>query len=222
MKGITILSEWDTLQRAVDGQSIFRYGDGEGSIMAGRDAKSQQRDPRLAKIMREGLLRPGLALPCIPTFDRNGAKWHSFWHKWEARFRPFLSPSVVYGSAFVSRADSATHIDTPEFWSLMRRLWKGKDVVLVRGSGKSLTKDRLEPEAESVHEILCPVRHAFSEFDSLCDELRAVHGGRTCLLACGASATAMAYVLGNEGIHCVDLGHAGLFVGRREGQFNPQ
>lgn len=216
---MTILSEQETLQRAVDGQSIARYGDGECGIMSGRAAKSQEHHPVLARLMKECLRAPGVVLPCIPTFDRKGAKWTSFWHKYEARFRPYLSPSIVYGSAFVSRPDSATHIDTPEYWNLMRRLWVGKDVVLVRGSGKSLTKERLETEAESVHEILCPVRHAFSEFDSLCDELRAVHGKRTVLLACGATATALAYVLGNEGLHMVDLGHAGLFIGRREGQF---
>lgn len=220
MKGFTILSEWDTLRRAVDGQSIARWGDGELGIMAGRAAKSQEHSTRLARFMKDCLKAPGVVLPCIPTFDRNGAKWTSFWHKYEARFRPYLSPSVVYGSSLITRPDSANHIDTPEYWNLMRRLWKGKDIVLVRGSGKSLTKERLEGEAESVHEILCPVRHAFSEFDHLCDELRAVHGGRTVLLACGATATALAYVLGNEGIHCVDIGHAGLFVGRREGQFN--
>lgn len=217
---MTILSEQETLQRAVDGQSIARYGDGELGIMSGRAAKSQEHHPRLAMLMKECLRAPAKVLPCIPTFDRKGAKWTSFWHKYEARFRPYLSPSVVYGSAFVSRPDSATHIDTPEYWNLMRRLWVGKDVVLVRGSGKSLTKERLESEAESVHEILCPVRHAFSEFDNLCDELRAIHGKRTVLLACGATATALAFVLGNEGLHMVDLGHAGLFIGRREGQFS--
>lgn len=221
MKGITIMSEWDTLRAAVEGRSIYRYGDGELGIMSGRAAKSQEHDPRLAAIMRRGLLEPGNSIPCIPTFDRSGAKWTSFWHKYEARFRPYLSKNVHYGSAFVSRPDSATHIDTPAYWDLMRSLWKGKNVILVRGSGKSLTKERLEAEAESVHEILCPVRHAFSEFDHLCNELRAVHGKRTVLLACGATATALAFVLGNENIHCVDVGHAGMFVGRREGQFQP-
>lgn len=221
MKGYKILSEWDTLQQALKGVSIYRYGDGELGIMSGRAAKSQEHDKRLAAIMKRGLLEPGIALPCIPTFDRNGAKWHSFWHKYEARFRPFLNPAVQYGSAFVSRPDSATHIDYPAYWNAVRQLWQGKHVVLVRGSGKSLTAERLEG-AKGVLEILCPVRHAFTDYDKLCALIRTQHDGRTVLLACGATATAMAYELGNEGIHCVDGGHIGMFCGRREGQFNPE
>lgn len=223
MKGIRIMSEWDTLQAAVGGRSIYRYGDGELGIMAGRGAKSQEHHPMLATLLKQGLLdKTGAAIPCIPTFDRNGAKWTSFWHKYEARFRPYLRADITYGSAFVSRPDSATHIDTPDYWDLMRKLWKGKDVMLVRGSGKSLTAERLMDEAASVEEILCPVRHAFSEYGALYERIEKEHAGRTVLLACGAAATALAYELGNNGVHMVDLGHAGMFVGRREGQFNPE
>lgn len=218
MKGFVIQDETTTLQAVVNGASIGRLGDGEVKLIQGHSAKSQEYDKRLATLMKEFVWSPGKVLCGVPTFDRNGPKWTSFWHAYERRFRPLMNPSVRYSSAFVSRPDSAPHIDCKTYWDLMRQLWKGKDIVLVRGSGKSLTKDRLDAEAASVHEILCPVRHAFSEFDSLCDEIRAIHGKRTVLLACGATATALAYVLGNEGIHMVDLGHAGLWVGRREGQ----
>lgn len=220
MKGFRIMSEWDTLKAAVDGKSLSRAGDGEGAIMQGRSAKSQEYDRRLASIMRECFTKPSdKVLACVPTFDKSGPKWPTFWHKWEPRFRTLMNPAMTYGSAFVTRPDSCPSIDYPAYWTLMRSLWAGKDVVLVRGSGKSLTAERL-PEAANVHEILCPVRHAFSEYDTLKARLKAEHAGRTVILACGATATALAYELGNEGIHCVDLGHAGMFVGRREGQFN--
>lgn len=222
MKGFRIMSEWDTLQAAVNGKSLARSGDGEAAIMQGRSAKSQEYNKRLASIMRECFTKPSEhVLACVPTFDKSGPKWHSFWHKWEPRFRTLMNPVMTYGSAFVTRPDSAPAIDTPAYWNLMRSLWAGKDVVLVRGSGKSLTAERL-PEAASVHEILCPVRHAFTEYDTLKARLKAEHAGRTVILCAGATATALAYELGNDGVHCVDLGHAGLTIGRREGQYAAQ
>lgn len=218
MKGYKILSEWDTLQAAIKGKSLARAGDGEGALMQGRAAKSQEYDKRLSAIMRECFTKPSdKVLACVPTFDRKGPKWNSFWHKWEPRFRTLMNPAMVFGSAFVSRPDSAPHIDYPLYWNTMRSLWAGKDIMLIRGSGKSLTHERIEG-ANSVEEILCPVRHAFTEYDALCARVRSSHGGRTVIACCGATATAMAYELGNEGIHVVDLGHAGLWLGRREGQ----
>lgn len=222
MKGFRIMSEWDTLKAAVDGKSLARSGDGEWKIIQGHSAKSQEYDKRLAAIMRECFTQPSdKVLACVPTFDKNGPKWRSFWRMWEPRFRALMNPSMTYGSSLITRPDSAPHIDYPAYWTLMRSLWAGKDVVLVRGSGKSLTAERL-PEAANVHEILCPVRHAFSEYDTLKARLKAEHAGRAVILCCGATATALAYELGNEGIHCVDLGHAGLTIGRREGMYAVQ
>lgn len=220
MKGYDIRSEWETLVNAVNGMSLGRSGDGEQKIATGKSAKSQQYDKRLADILKAFYKAPGVVMCGIPSFDKRSPKYVTFWRGYEARFRPLLNPSVVYFNAFVSRPDSSPWIDVPEYWQAMRQLWAGKDVILVRGSGKSLTKERLEAEAESVHEILCPVRHAFTEYDNLKATLKREHAGRTVLLAAGATATALAYELGNEGIHMVDLGHAGMFVGRREGQFN--
>lgn len=218
MKGFNILSETETLQAAVNGMSIARLGDGEIKVAAGGNAKSQQRHPRLAALIRELLIRPGLeVLPCVPTFRKDSPK-RQFWNGQEPRFRALMSPDVQYGSSLITRPDSAPWIDTPEYWDLMRSLWAGKDVMLLRGSGKSLTPERLSL-AKSVQEVLTPVRHAFSEYDNLKSIVRSEHGGHTVLLACGSTATALAYELGNEGIHMVDVGHAGMFVGRREGQF---
>lgn len=222
MKGFQILDEYDTITAALNGMSIARAGDGEGAIMQGRSAKSQEYDKRLAAIMLECFTSPcDEVLACVPTFRKDGPKWQSFWHKWEPRFRTLMNPKQLYGSAFCTRPDSEPRIDTPAYWELVRSLWLGKDVMLVRGSGKSLTPERLEGAA-SVQEVLCPVRHAFSEYDNLCRIVRQEHAGRTVLLCCGSTATAMAYELGREHIHCVDVGHIGMFVGRREGQFNPE
>ena len=221
MKGFDVRGEYETLRAVVAGASIGRLGDGEAKLIQGHSAKSQQYDRRLAGIMREFLQRPGITLCGVPTFDRSGAKWVSFWAGWERRFAAIMNKNITYYSSLITRADSATHIDTPAYWDMMRSLWRDKDVMLIRGSGKSLTAERL-PEAKSVQEILCPVRHAFSEYDNLCRIVRAEHGGRTVILCCGATATAMAYELGNERIHVVDLGHAGLTIGRREGMYNQE
>lgn len=221
MKGFTIRNEWETLQAIVSASSCGRFGDGEEKLMRGQSAKSQEYDKRLASIMRAFIREPGKVLCGVPTFDRNGPKWHSFWKHYEPRFRAVMNPSVVYYSSLITRPDSAPNIDSPLYWDTMRSIWSGKDVMLVRGSGKSLTAERL-PEASAVQEVLCPVRHAFSEYDNLRALIKREHAGRPVILCCGATATALAYELGNEGIYCIDLGHAGLTIGRREGQFNTE
>lgn len=217
MKGFVIKDERETLSAVIAGKSVARLGDGEIKLIQGHSAKSQERNSRLAGLMRSLMHCPGAVLCGIPTFDKRSPKYSSFWHAYERRFRPLMNPSVTYFSAFVTRPDSAPWIDTPDYWDAVRSIWRDKDVMLIRGSGKSLTPDRL-PEAKSVQEVLCPVRHAFSEYDNLCRIVRSEHGGRTVILCAGATATAMAYELGNENIHMVDLGHIGLWLGRREGQ----
>jgi hypothetical protein len=114
-----------------------------------------------------------------------------------------------YGSAFVTRPDSAPWIDTDEYWGLVSSLWVGQDVTLVRGSSKSFTAERLlSAGAGTVTEIIAPRQHAWTRADELLERI----GRPTRALLClGPTATVLAVDLCARGVHAVDLGHLGMF-----------
>lgn len=212
------ISEAATLEAAHTGLNLARFGDGELKLATGRDAKSQEFDPQLQHALK-AILRdrswPGLA--CIPRIDRRSPKLKL----WESYARPpylaLYDQLAPYGSAFITRPDSAPWIDTPEFWARITDLWRDRDVVLVRGSSKSLQAHELT-EALSVHEIIAPRQHAWAAHRDLIAQLR--NEQRRVLLCLGATATVLAYWLAvHHQVNAIDLGHVGMFM-RREGRFD--
>jgi FkbM family methyltransferase len=154
-----VLSERETLAAAHRGASLARYGDGELKLALDRDAKSQHGDQGLAKRLRQILAAPtGACLVCIPNIESKTPK-AEFWAQYKADryvrlYRgPRLAVGPAYGSSFITRPDSAPWIDRPEYWRRVVDLWRGQDVVLVRGSSKSLTAADLV-DARSVDETI--------------------------------------------------------------------
>jgi hypothetical protein len=208
-----VLGEYDTLAAIVGGRSIARYGDGEFKMAAhGAGIKSQCANPRLSRRLKEILHESGECLVGIPNIkecvEKNPnldkvefwIKQRAFWH---------LLTDREYVSSFITRPDSAPWIDTEEYWSMLESLWRGQDITLVRGSGKSFTADRLmEAGAKTVREIQAPRQHAWAEYDSL---MRKIGTPDRVLLCLGPTATVMAVDLCAKGVHAIDLGHAGMF-----------
>ena len=208
-----VVSEWATLAHAHAGGSIARYGDGELKMALGRSACAQAADPRLAKILRTILAdTSGDCLPCIPNIAVKTAK-DPFWTQYRAgQYTRLYTAKGPYGSAFVSRPDSAPWIDTEDYWASVSELWNDREVVLVRGSGKSLKFGDLHGAAK-VQEILCTPQNAFVYFDELVEMLKGEK--RRVLLCLGPTATALAWELSKTGVHALDLGHVGMFMRRR-------
>lgn len=206
------LTEAQTLEAAHEGRSISRFGDGELKLATGRDCVSQQFDPNLQQRLRAILRAPGAGpLVCIPLDNPHSPKaplWRTFR---AAKYTSLYDDRGTYGSPFITRPDSSPWIDTPVYWSKVVDLWRGLDVVLVRGSEKSLRASDM-PEAASVSEIIGPRQHAFAQADSL---YRMLNGERRRVILClGPTATVLAYYLGIEGVHALDLGHVGMFMRR--------
>lgn len=204
MRYPSVLSEVETLTAVANGRSLARYGDGEFNACRGVRLKCQDATPGLDVRLREILRDPGECLVGIPNIhsDTPKATWRNY--LWAANL---LNPQVQYGSAFISRPDSAPWIDTPAYWALLESVWRGKDVVLVRGSGKSLTAEELTGAA-SVREVLGPPQHAYAERKRL---VASVGHPDIAILCLGPTATVMAVDLCARGVHAVDLGVIGLF-----------
>lgn len=218
------LTEAETVERALAGESLSRFGDGEFNLALGRNCQSQWANPKLAAELRQILLQaPKGCLPCLPypfPASPKRANWLKF-EKYDLQLG-----KQQFGSAFITRPDSSPWIDTAEYWDRVTDFWRGKDVTLVLGSMRSLKPDAL-PEAANVRAIWGTYRDAYGVEKMLpndarnhpnalrsIDEIMEAVGtpGHTVLLCLGATATVMAARLTERGVHAVDLGHIGLFM----------
>ncbi len=203
-----VLSEEETLERVLGGQSIARFGDGELKLMLGRDCVSQRADGALAMEMQMLLGRKTAALMAIPTIDERNPKVAS-WKKMAPKFANFTSDKP-YGSSFITRPDNAPWINTKKFFDQIESLWSGNRVTLVCNGKRSLTKDFLEARGAQVDWVECPYRDAYS---SISDLSRAVlrYDNYRVILCAGPTATCLAERLARAGRHAIDLGHIGMF-----------
>jgi hypothetical protein len=115
----------------------------------------------------------------------------------------------VFGSSFITRPDSAPWIDTPEFWADLASLWKGRDVVLVAGTERSLRVEQLVG-VNDCRRVAVPRRDAYAEIDRIVEEIGLPAG--PVLMCAGPTATVLAARLGKKGVQALDLGHIGMFM----------
>lgn len=204
-----VLSEFDTLQAAIDGQCLSRFGDGELRIATGGNAISQNGSPELKAELRRILAEPRKnCLVGIPNIISQTPKAGS-WQKYGVKQFVDLYRLPLYGSSFITRPDSAPWIDTPQYWDMVRSLWSGKDIVLVTG-GHNGIKPEFLVGANSVRTIVGAQRDAFATIGNI--EVAIGQPSGSVLICLGATATALAWRLAAKGIHAVDLGHIGMFM----------
>lgn len=214
MKYPSVVSEHKTLDLILKGHSIARYGDGELRIADHvTTIKNQNADPRLTERLAQILHDSGECLVGIPNIhsvisEQVSDQKVEYWTKYLA-YRHLLVDRP-YVSAFITRPDSAPWINTAEYWAEVETLWKGLDVTVVRGSGKSLTTADLNG-ARTVTEIICARNSAFTDYDAILDRIVSVKPKRV-LIGLGPTATVLAVDLCARGIHAIDLGHLGMFL----------
>lgn len=69
------LSEAETIERAIGGANLARYGDGEFNIAKGGNCVSQKASAKLAAELRRILEKaPAGCLPCLPDPNCGGGK----------------------------------------------------------------------------------------------------------------------------------------------------
>lgn len=205
----SVMSEEATLDAALAGRSLARFGDGELKLARERDCVSQKASPALASELKAILKDPGEALVCIPNLARNakGAVWKQYG---EAPYAGLYGEGP-YGSAFITRPDSAPWIDTPDYWAKVRSLWAGKDIVFVTGARQSSLRLPMLDDAASVRQILTAShRDAYEEIDALEAEIGTPAG--PVILCLGPCATVLAWRLAKKGVHALDLGHIGQYM----------
>lgn len=226
MKYPPVLSEDETLKIGLGGVNLARYGDGELSLALGGDCVSQVRDKSLAAELRRILVLPsGGCLPCIPNVFAPGTK--PAWAKYAgARYSSLYLPDYPYGSAFITRPDSAPWIDRPDYWARVESLWSRRRVVLVKGTERSLRAGMME-SAAAVIEVDAPRRDAWAVAPDLLRRIESEYAAAVAayiesddkgesyplvLLCVGATSTVLADWLARVKIPAIDAGHIGMFA----------
>lgn len=207
-----VLSEFETIRQALAGKSLARYGDGELRLMAGRGtAVTQEASPKLAAELRDILKNPPAnCLVCLPI-AKNSPKGEMWARYQDHSFLKYFGPGP-YGSAFISRPDSAPWIDTDAYWRDVRSLWEGKDVIFVAGTDRSLRDDDFA-SARNFCRIEAPRRDAYAHIDQIEAGICAIAQlGTRVILCLGPTATVLAARLARKGIHALDLGHIGQYM----------
>lgn len=204
-----VMSEQATIDAALSGRSLARFGDGELRLAVGGGCSSQRPNDKLKGEFRDILAGRGHArlLPCIPNFaDCPRAE---AWQNYKDDKYVMLYRAKQFGSAFITRPDNMPKIDNKNYWGEVRKFWGGRDVVLVRGDEKSLTSNFMK-EARSVREVIGPRQHAYDEIDRIEHEIGRPEG--PVIMCLGATATALAHRLAKKGVWALDLGHLGMFM----------
>lgn len=211
MKYPLVLNEAPTLESCFV-NSISRFGDGELRLAIGGTCISQRHNPpKLQKELRDILV--STSSECLVAIPNINAAIHKkdHWRKYgSAQYVNLYREGRMYGSSFITRPDSAPWIDSPEYWSRVRDLWKDKDVVLVVGDKKSITQEMVSTEAKSCREVWGPKVEAYAHIDRIEEEIGTPSG--VVILCLGATATVLAARLSKKGVHALDLGHVGMFM----------
>ena len=208
----TVLDEFETVSKVLEGFSLARFGDGELKMIYGAGYSREHGNPAIAAELYDVLGEPHeRCLPAIPTLDEQGPKYRN-WLRHQQRFEDVLDLSRVYGSAFVSRPDSSPWIDNVEYAELVSSIWASKRAAVVcerKGSMFSAVRMR----AKQTTHIECPRIGAYRVIDDL---ERAVMDLRpdVAVLSAGPTATCLANRLSARFVHAVDLGSAGGFLRR--------
>lgn len=219
-----VINEWETVQYIIDhGVGIARIGDGEWKLACGKKIKSQLAHPGIQKRMIEvmggdnpkcivGIPRIFEGIPSTP-----GTKAHHFWTTMEARkdFARFYNPNKQYFSSFISRFDAVPEINSWEYIDHIKKIWEGKDVVIVRGDKIDFCKHpSLTNNCNILGEVIGPNVNAWDSYDKILGDCMRYPEDTTFLIRLGPSASVLSWDLGMHGRQGVDCGHLGMFVRR--------
>jgi glycosyltransferase family protein len=214
-----VLDEYQTIDQLLKyRKGISRYGDGELRLCFGRNAISQPGNEKLSKrlcsILKSDLSNHLVGIPRTANGSMPRDK-RVFWGKYTTpKFLQLYRDDKVYGSAFISRPDSAPEIDTGAYYNLVKGIWEGREVLLVQGEGRRFLKaePNLFSSAISYDVMYAPSYDAFSHYEELLDQITSrISQDTVVVLSLGATATVMAFDLCNMGVQALDLGHMGMF-----------
>lgn len=210
----------ETIDKIIkDKCSISRYGDGEFTLMSGKNLIFQQYCDELSLRLRE-IIRGQKEnhIVCIPNVF-NGLDWYTeksknYWIKYlnlnRGKIYKMINIKKEYYDSLVTRLyiDYKDKTRSELYFEKIRSLWNDKDIVIVEGEQSRLgVGNDLFGNVNSIKRIICPSFNAFSKYNRILDEVLKQDKSKLILIALGPSATVLAYDLSVKGYQAIDIGH---------------
>lgn len=190
----------------------------EFGVIKGGSTSRQEHSEALSKEMRNILTKPNdKCIVGIPTMDPKGSKYSNIeptngkvvgWSRHKPVYCQYLSPTVTYYSAFISRPDCGEWMMNVEYAKLLQSIWVGKTVTVIGPAGcKILSAVKLTQDAKFIE---CKVVQAYSQTKEM-EKLALASGSELILISAGMMATCLANRLAPR-VQAVDIGSVGGFL----------
>lgn len=215
-----IKDELETIELLKEGNSICRYGDGEGKILLGKSAPDQVFTKDIAIKLGRILKTKEKILIGIPWFDtrwfeksynvdhiKNFSEWHRY-------YLPFLDYKKTYYSAFITRPDTVIHLLNKEYWKAWKSLWENKQVIYIFGNVNLSGLDTdLFNNSKSIKLYKVAPRDTYDSLVKMkyYTKLEKIDRNIIILIAAGPAATVWAHDISIMGFQTLDIGHLGRF-----------
>lgn len=202
-------------------KSLSRFGDGEIRWMFGVDLPSfQSYSPELAEELtrvfqsRDENLLIGIPRGVVDCRECNlyaKMHWRTIRGEFYSRILLLADRERIYCNASITRPyiDYHDRQASARRFENLRRLWQGRDIVIVEGERSKLgVGNDLFSNAASLRRILCPATNAYEKIDAIEAAIR-THASKEDLLlaALGPTATVLAARMCAAGYQMVDIGH---------------
>ena len=202
-------------------KSLARFGDGEFMWMAGESMPSfQSYSPQFGQdLIKAFTSKNDNLLVGIPygVFDASKcnllARMH--WRIIRANFLPRLEKFVDMSRKYCDASITRPYIDyndrcfSEATFKLLKRIWDGKDIVIVEGEKTKLGMGNdLLSNAKSIRRIICPAENAYNVLDKIKNSIhKNIEKDTLIVSALGPTASILAAQLCDEGYQFVDIGH---------------
>lgn len=219
-KPIQVLDVYQSLDYLMKNSVSFaRFGDGEFTLIEGKDIEFQKASKELRNRLIEVLssnndkIQIGIPSVLFSSKSRLLDNPKIFWKRNGKKFRDIiLSFSCQRKVYLASETTIATNvykdIDAKEFYNCFSRLWINRDIVVI--CGRTIFNEitfNIFDSAKSIEYIYAPSINAFESYDSILKKSLEVEKEKLIIIILGPTAKVLAYDLTNKGYQALDLGH---------------
>lgn len=215
----------ETIEKIVnDKVSIARFGDGEFDMIYGIGMNYQKYNANLAKRLEEVVTSNDekiiIGIPNAINLEycnKYTGFATEFWPNWLNRYKfkliRLLKRNRKYYSSAITRfyLDYADKTNVAEYVKKLKKIWDGKDVVIIEGEQSRLgIGNDLFDNMKSIQRLICPAENAFEIYDKIYKEALKIDKNKMILIALGPTATVLAYDLAKAGYQAIDIGHVDI------------
>ena len=215
-----VMSIEETLNQIQSKKSVLRFGDGEFSLISGKnilfEVASSEASNQLVKCLEE--IDNDNVLICLPETLNNLSKFKKNVQKnWVINFfdnykyyKKYCLKNYIYGNAFLSRPYMAykdkSHVE--KCFTQIKLIFKNQNIYIIEGiySRTGVGNDLFE-EAKSVSRIICPSENAFSVLEKIKISASKIPKNCLILIALGPTSKPLGLYLIQQGYWVIDIGH---------------